>query len=219
MCIDIDISYIDGISIHNQFLLLLDCSARDIDLVFVIDDSGSIREERFQLVREFVEQLSAMLDIGLQRSLVGVILFSRTAFVHFSVTTHTTAATLLPAINPGLPYRGCTTRTDLALELLVSAGGDGGELELRPGFPNVAIVITDGRSTIPTDTAIAANALHASNIYDQVYAIGVGNASLTELNTIASDPSLVFFNSSFDNDTLTALQRNITQELCNTHGM
>lgn len=221
-CIDKTIMHIIyvqyGISIHNQLLLLLDCSARDIDLVFVIDDSGSIGEDRFQLVREFVEQLSAMLDIGLLRSLVGVILFSRTAIVHFPVTDHTTAATLLPAINPGLPYRGLTTRTDRALRLLVSAANDG-NLDLRPGFTNVAIVLTDGRSTNTTATMIAANELHASNIYDQVYAIGVGNANLAELNAIASDPSFVFFNSSFDNDTLTALQQNITQVLCSTHGM
>lgn len=199
--------------------MLIDCTNRDIDLVFVIDDSGSINEQRFQRIREFAEQISASLDIGLMRSLVGVILFSRTAILHFPVTQHTIRDTLLPAINPGLPYRGRSTNTHLALQLMVAAGLPNGDLELRPGFANIAIIITDGMSTNPQATLTAANALHQSNIYDEVYAIGVGNANVNELNAIASDPSFVLFNSTFDNDTLAALQQNITQMLCNkTHG-
>ena len=48
-----------------------------IDLVFVLDTSGSIGATRFQMIREFAEEISILLDIGIQRSLV-VSFYSKT---------------------------------------------------------------------------------------------------------------------------------------------
>ena len=200
-------------------MLNIACTIGGIDLVFVLDTSGSIGTAGFQMVREFTEQISMLLDIGKRRSLVGVILFSNNAIVHFSVTQHTTASTLLPALNPGLPYSGARggTNTQDALTLLRTAGQTGNALDLRPGYVPIAIVVTDGRSNSRNATLTAASALHASNIYYQVYAVGVSGADLTELNAIASDPSLVFFTSNFNNATIAALQQNLTQQLCSTN--
>jgi len=167
------------------------------------------------MIREFTEQISMLLDIGIQRSLVGVILFSNDATIHFPITQHTDASTLLPALNPGLPYSGGGTDTFDALDLLRTAGGDG-RLGLRLGYVHIAIVVTDGASSNLGATLSAASALHASNIYDQVYAVGVSGARMTELEAIASDPSLVFFTTNFDNAAIRALQLGLTQELCNS---
>ena len=183
--------------------------------MFVLDTSGSIGTAGFQMIREFTEQISMLLDIGVQRSLAGVILFSTNAKVHFPVTQYTTASTLLPALNPGLPYSGGFTNTQDALSLLRTAGQPGDALDLRPGYVPIAIVVTDGRSNNQSATLSAASALHASNIYDQIYAVGVSRAILTELNAIASDPSLVFFTSNFDNAAIAVLQQNLTKQLCN----
>ena len=182
--------------------------------MFVLDVSGSIGATRFQMIREFTEQISRLLDIGTQRSLVGVILFGSTASIHFPVTQHTDASTLLPALNPGLPYSGGGTDTNEALDLLRTAGQNGGALQLRPGFAHIAMVLTDGQSNNRGLTLTAASNLHASGIYDQVYAVGVSGAVADELNAIASDPSFVFFTSNFDNTAITALQQSVTQELC-----
>ena len=198
-------------------MLNIACTIGGIDLVFVLDTSGSIGTAGFQMIREFTEQISMLLDIGKRRSLVGVILFSDNAIVHFSVTLHNTASTLLPALNPGLPYSGGGTNTQDALTLLRTAGQNGDALDLRPGYVPIAIVVTDGRSNSRNATLTAASALHASNIYYQVYAVGVSGADLTELNAIASDPSLVFFTSNFNNATIAALQQNLTQQLCSTN--
>ena len=155
-----------------------------------------------------------LLDIGIKRSLAGVILFSTTASVHFPVTQYTTASTLLPAINPGLPYNGGGTNTAAALNLLRTAGQTGGALQLRSGHPNIVIVVTDGQSNDKQATLAAASILHASNTYEQIYAVGVSGADITELTAIASDPSLVFFTSNFDATAITAVQTNVTKELC-----
>ena len=90
-------------------------------------------------------------------------------------------------------------------------------MDLRPGYVPIAIVVTDGRSNSQNATLAAATALHASNIYAQVYAVGVSGANPTELNAIDSDPSLVFFTSNFDSAAIAAIQQNLTQQLCNTN--
>ena len=190
------------------------CTIRGIDLVFVLDTSGSINSARFQLIREFTEKLSMLLDIGTQKSLIGVILFSSSALVHFPVTQYISASTLLPALNPGLPYSGGSTNTVAALNLLITAGQDGGALDLRSAYVPIAIVVTDGISNSQSATLSAASALHASNRYNQVYAVGVGGADPTELNAIASDPSFVFLNSNFEDAAITALQQGLSQQLC-----
>ena len=179
----------------------------------MLDVSGSIGRTRFQIVRAFAEQIARLLDIGIQRSLVGVILFDGSARVHFPVTQHTVASTLLPALNPGLPYSGGGTNIAAALNLLRTAGQTGGALRLRAGYSHIAIVVTDGVSGRAA-TATAASALHSADTYDQVYAVGVGGADPVELNSIASDPSLVLFNSTFDSAAVSALGQNITQQLC-----
>ena len=63
-------------------------------------------------------------------------------------------------------------------------------------------------------TIASAQALHASNIFQQVYAVGVGNADVTELNAIASDPSLVFNTNSFDSTDIQQLQQSLSLRLC-----
>jgi len=150
------------------------------------------------------------LDIGLQRSLVGTILFNSTASVHFDVKQHTTQASLLTAIR-NIPYRSGGTNIAAALNLLRTAGQiPGGALKLRSGFTHIAILVTDGRSSSVNS---AASALHASNIYDQVYAVGVSGADRNQLNAIASDPSLVFFTSNFDGTAIASLEQSVTQQL------
>ena len=151
------------------------------------------------------------MDIGILRSLVGVISFSSGADLDFAVTQHTDGASLLSAIN-NLPYRVGSTNTAAGLNLLHTAGQPGGALNLRDGFTHVAILITDGESN-GGGTAEAASALHAANIYSQIYAVGVDQANIDELYLIASNRSLVFFTRDFDSAAIASLEQSVTQQL------
>jgi len=179
----------------------------------VLDASGSITNERFQLFRDFVSSIVTALDIGLQESLAGVILFSTEAGIQFSLAEHTDKASLLSAVDPGIPYTRGSTNTAEALRLLLSSARDG-TMGLRNGYPHIAIVVTDGESNDNTTTMAAARELHADGSFNQVYAVGVGGANLDELSVIASDPSLVRSTSSFDTPAVQTLQYNITEQLC-----
>jgi len=181
-------------------------------LVFVLDGSRSIGSNRFQLIREFAVNVTAALDIGPEDSLVGVIVFSSSASIYFNLQQHTSAATLLPALNPGIPYPGGGTNTAEALQLLLSSAQNG-KMGIRNEHTQIAIVVTDGKSMNSTSTIAAANALHASGIY-QVYAAGLGYPNLAEVNAIASDKSLVFFTNKFDMDSVFELAENFTRTIC-----
>jgi len=185
-----------------------------LDLVFVIDDSGSIGFSRFQLIREFTANIVADVVSSSPQSRVGVILFNSNARIQFDLRDHISLSTLLPAIDPGLPYNGGGTDTAEALRLLLSSAQNG-ILGIRNGIPSVAIVITDGRSNSRSATISAAALLHAANLFD-VYAIGVNNADVSELNAIASDPDFVFFSDQFNSIGLRLLQESVIENLCST---
>ena len=78
-------------------------------------------------------------------------------------------------------------------------------------------MITDGESTINTaDTVPNAEKVHASNLFQQVYAVGINDPHIGELNSIASDPSLVFNSNTFTSNAVKQLQQvlDLSYKLC-----
>jgi len=182
--------------------------------VFVIDTSSSIGFSRFQLVRELIENITTSLKVNSPETLFGLITFDNYARFQFNISKHTDLSTLLPAINPGLPYyRGYSTNTASALRMLLSGSVEGGFLQLRDKTSKAAIVITDGYSSSYSSLQSAAYSLHAANIFD-VYAVGIGRNRFSELRLIANDSSLIFYRSSLNTLTAQQLEKAITDDLC-----
>jgi len=148
--------------------LILECDIGGIDLVFVLDSSFSILQHGlFTRMLKFTVEISSLLDIGLNRSLVGVIVYSRASHLIFNLLEHNSSATLLPALRNVPAIRG-RTNTDRALRhLRISAKN--GEMGLREGRPHIAIVFTDGMSNDRKKTIQQANRLHEETDY-QVFA-------------------------------------------------
>ena len=191
------------IHIRFEFVAGNSCSDNSFkDVVFVIDTSGSIGRDNFQLIREFTANLTTELIRNFPGSAVGVILFASNAHIEFNLQVHTNLSELLIAI-ADLPYSGGFTNTAEALMLLRSATQNR-MLRLRDDSSKVAIVITDGQSNDPLATSFTANRLHNLGIFD-VYAVGVGGANLDELRRIASNPDFVFFTTDFSSTSLQQL--------------
>ena len=184
-----------------------------IQVVFVIDTSGSIGPSRFQIITELVANFTTELYRNSPKNGVGIILFGTNAHMEFNLQAYTNINQLLLAIRE-LPYSGGGTDTAEALTLLLSTAQDG-TLGLRNDSGNVAIVITDGHSNNRSATILAAAALHASNIFD-VYTIGVGGTYLVGLEAIASSPEFVFFIDSFYSVGLPEFRDKVFTQLCNS---
>ena len=180
----------------------------------MIDTSSSIGFSRFQLVRELTENITTSIRVNSPESLFGLITFDHTARFQFNISRHTELSTLLPAINPGIPYsRTFGSNTESALYLLRSGGTQNGFLQLRNKTSNVAIVITADLSS--SSLRSAAFSLHAANIFD-VYAVGIGSNSFSGLQLIASDPSFVFSTSFLSSFTAEQLAEDVIEQLCSS---
>ena len=179
------------------------CDLGKVDCVFVLDNSISIENDtNFGLIRGLVIQITQQLTIGLDNSLVSVIIFARHAAINFTLTEHTTRTELIDAINqisyfdlPELSRTG--TNIPDALNLL-RTGGQDGSIGLRgnANFSHV-IFITDGRANTidleeertgmnlrgqprrdhrrqdEANTLEAAERLHDAGIYNETFAIGI----------------------------------------------
>ena len=204
--------------------------------MFVLDVSLSIgNNENFQSLTQFASGMTRFLDISSNDSLVGMILFARHASVHFNVQDHLDKTQLIADIN-GIVYDRISelyrTGTNMpeALDVLRTAGQSGGELRLRQDVAKSKIVvfITDGRPNTKDltgnsrkedaqNTEDAAARLHESDIYNQVYAIGIQGTrkvNFVELEYVASDPSLVYIIDDFSGQLFEVLRQNITKAIC-----
>ena len=199
----------------HSHVLLTECQIRGLDLIFVLDSSGSVGSSNFRRVINFAVNLVRQLEIGPRNTQVGLIRFASSASALFHLNTYQNKSNLLRAIS-AVRFISGGTNTAVALDTLLSEFSTVyGARPLQDGIPRVAIVVTDGHSNNPTATIAAANNIHASNI--KAYAVGVGSNILsTELNAIASDPDSQYVRliSTFNVNELNELQESLNSEAC-----
>ena len=181
----------------------------------MLDASGSIGSANFQLVLNFVANVVRNLEIGPDKTKVGVIVYSDSASVQFSLNTYVTNESLLQAI-ANIPYTNRGTNTaDAILTCIQQFNTSYGARPRSSGIPRIAIVVTDGRSNIKASTIAAAQMAHSENILS--YAVGVGSSvDMTELSAIASDPDSQYVRllQQFSISELRSLQETLNSEAC-----
>ena len=189
----------------------IDCSGGAIrDVIFVVDTNDEIGFSRFQLVRELVEGITTSIKVNSPESLFGLITIGEYVRLEFDISRHTDLTTLLPAINPGIPYyENLITNIGEALSLLQF-------VRLRDETSNVAIVIIDS-SSYPLVTPEEISSLHAANIFD-VYTVDINPYTpyTFGLPIIASDPSFVFSTNLLTSFTVQHLVEDVIEQLCSS---
>uniref|UniRef100_A0A914E3R1 VWFA domain-containing protein n=1 Tax=Acrobeloides nanus TaxID=290746 RepID=A0A914E3R1_9BILA len=158
-----------------------------IDLMFILDSSGSIGSGVFENVRNFVTTVVANLTLSEERNRVGIIEFSDNVIVVSPFSTNKTA--IINAANQ-MPYLGSGTATTQALDKAADVFSRTGR-DPTSGYPWVAVLITDGA---PDNSVTALNA--ATNLKSMgvtLFVVGVGNENFTNLQTTASKPTCVYF--------------------------
>ena len=189
------------------------------DLVFVIDGCSS-SSFILELIREFTANITTEIIHNFPSTAVGLI--SR-AEIQFNLQTYTTLSELVSAINE-LPLNvlGGIRHIGEAVNLLLSTAQNE-TLGLRSNSSKVAIFLTTSHFSSRCSLGSSALAsLHASNIFDEVYAVGFSFVNLNNLEAIASSPELIFTTTEFDGRgiiTIAAIQQvldRVLQQMC--HG-
>ena len=84
----------------STFVLLLSaCDDRAFDVVFLLDSSGSVGEQNFTTMKEFVKEVIQKLPIGPDATNVGLITFSKYPVVRITLSDFDTKADLLNAVD------------------------------------------------------------------------------------------------------------------------
>jgi len=125
------------------------------DIVFVVDESGSIDSSEYALMKSFLSRLVGRLDIDSGGTRVGLVTFGSAVGTVFKFTDYTSSTSLQTAIS-SLSKAGGGTRTYSALAyvrttLLTPEAGD------RADVCNIVVVLTDGKSSNDALTQVSLN--------------------------------------------------------------
>ncbi|XP_016155261.1 PREDICTED: collagen alpha-3(VI) chain isoform X7 [Ficedula albicollis] len=154
------------------------------DVVFLIDGSDGVRRG-FPLLKTFVQRVVESLDVGRDKVRVAVAQYSNTIQPEFLLDTYEDKADLVSAIQQLKLMGGSPLNTGAALDYLiknvftVSSGS-----RIAEGVPQFLIVLTADRSQ--DDVRRPSVVLKTSGTVP--FGIGIGNADLTELQTISFLP-------------------------------
>ncbi|TRZ18803.1 hypothetical protein HGM15179_008297 [Zosterops borbonicus] len=154
------------------------------DVVFLIDGSDGVRRG-FPLLKTFVQRVVESLDIGRDKVRVAVAQYSNTIQPEFLLDSYEDKADLISAIQQLKLMGGSPLNTGAALDYLiknvftVSSGS-----RIAEGVPQFLILLTADRSQ--DDVRRPSVVLKTSGTVP--FGIGIGNADLTELQTISFLP-------------------------------
>ncbi|XP_061864653.1 collagen alpha-1(VII) chain [Colius striatus] len=183
------------------------------DIAFLVDGSSSIGRNNFRAIRTFMEELVGpfVQAVGEKAVRFAVAQYSDEPRLEFTFSQHTDGTSVRRAIQQ-LTYKGGNTRTGAGFRYV--ADNFFGPTQLRPGVPQICILITDGKSQ--DDAEGPAAKLKSQGI--KIFAVGVKNADRKELIQVASMPTDAFFSYVGDFKLLGTLVPLMTRRVCTSVG-
>ncbi len=158
---------------------------RPMDVMWVLDESGSIRSTDFARVKTSVQSWGNAQTFGTSAVMAGVVQFADAA--RYSVPLTMVKGSFVNAVGQVLQRQGNTNigaGIELARTTLYAYG--------RSTAPDVMIVETDGQNNVQT-SLLASRIAAAKSAGITIFAVGVGPDVLTsQLEQIASKPEYVF---------------------------
>lgn len=184
------------------------------DVVFLVDSSGSIGDENFEHVKNFIKQTIGTFEIGSNKTRVGLILFNSDAVILFTLDQYDLKQTVLDAVDK-ITYRPGGTNTADALELLRTQGF----INNRTEAAKIAFLITDGYSSDKNATERQAE-LAKENDTMLIFATAIGQLlDFQELEVIAStnpitNRTLIYHVDDFDELHVNSLEMILANVIC-----
>ncbi|XP_063778423.1 collagen alpha-6(VI) chain-like [Pseudophryne corroboree] len=180
------------------------------DIVFLVDGSWSIGTENFEVMRNFLYTMINGFDVSQDNIRIGLIQYSDTPRTEFYLNAYSKKDDVLRYIET-FKYKGGGTKTGESLQFMLENHFTE-RARIQEGIPQIAVVITDGQS----QDNIKQPATRVKNAGITLYAVGIKDALLTELNEIASDPDEKHVYNVADFSALQGISQNMLQVLCTT---
>ncbi|KAF7247726.1 Collagen alpha-6(VI) chain [Varanus komodoensis] len=181
-----------------------------LDVVFVIDSSGSIGPDNYEIMKNFMISFVNKSDVGPDNVQFGALKYSDDPSILFHLDTHSTKAAVIEAIQRDIPLNG-NTYTAKALQHSAALFTEARGSRKWKGVPQVLMVITDGESHDSSALDGISKSLRDSGI--TIYAIGIKGANPAELQTMAGSEVYVCYVDEFDG--LKNISKTLSQQLCN----
>ncbi|KAG7336263.1 hypothetical protein KOW79_000956 [Hemibagrus wyckioides] len=186
------------------------CKANLADIVFLVDSSGSIGDAEFMKLKKFLHTFIMDLDINPDKIRVGLAQFSNEPHREFLLGEYADKNDLLEKVDK-LTYLKGGTETGKALSFILNnyfAKANGSRIE--ENVPQIAVVITDGHSGDETESP--AMELRRKGVL--IFTIGVGEASINDLQSIANKPYQRFVLSFTDYEELLKATSSTRDKVC-----
>ncbi|XP_053456555.1 collagen alpha-6(VI) chain [Nycticebus coucang] len=194
------------------------CSPREeckrievLDVVFVIDSSGSIDHDEYNIMKDFMTGLVKKADVGKNQVRFGALKYADDPEVLFYLDDFDTKSEVISVLQKDQPMGG-NTYTAEALgfsdHMFTEARGS----RLHKGVPQVLIVITDGESHDSDKLNATAKALRDKGIL--VLAVGIAGANREELLAMAGSSDKQFFVETFGG--LKGIFSDVSASVCNS---
>ncbi|XP_036431055.1 LOW QUALITY PROTEIN: collagen alpha-4(VI) chain [Colossoma macropomum] len=181
----------------------------EADIYFLVDESGSITYDDFDDMKAFILEFLHMFQIGPEQVRIGVVKFADKQPIVFRLNAYDTKPALEKAVKD-LFQEGGGTRTDLGLEEMIPLFKQAKQTR-KEKVRELLIVITDGKSEPGgTPVKVPAEQLRKQNV--TIYAVGVKNADMAELEDMSGSPKRTFYVKNYD--ALKLIKTKILKEIC-----
>ncbi|XP_006907315.1 collagen alpha-5(VI) chain [Pteropus alecto] len=184
------------------------CEDMKADIMFLVDSSGSIGLENFEKMKTFMKNLLAKVQIGPDKTQIGVVQFSGYNKEEFQLNKYFTQKEISDAIDRmSLINQNTLTGSALTFVDQYFTHPKGSRL----GVKKFLILITDGEAQ--DGVRDPARALRDKGVI--IFSVGVYGANRTQLEEISGDGSLVFQVEKFDH--LKAIESKLIFRVCTLH--
>ncbi|CAG5104644.1 Oidioi.mRNA.OKI2018_I69.chr1.g1417.t1.cds [Oikopleura dioica] len=184
----IDVSELSDSLVDPLPSFICENSTKEVDMIFLLDSSGSVGKPNFQVMKSWMRRLISGLNIAPGRTQVSVYLYNNIFRTIFDLNEHQNAYDMITAINK-MVYSGKGTRIARALQnamskVLIPESG------LRPNSEIYLYLITDGKESDVADVNNMANDIKdAFGERITLTAVGISRSvENAELYAIASMP-------------------------------
>lgn len=162
----------------------VDCG---LDLVFLVDESGSVGQDNFDILKDFMNRIIQHLNIGPRDNQVGIATYASTAQREFDLDSYSTKPSLIHAVrNISYNHSGLSF-VSRGLRLVANNFFNGTHGD-RANHPNVLIILTDGDPLDPSRAKLEASSLESRGV--EIFVVGISrdgtNRNLIDLATDSS---------------------------------